>query len=95
MKSSSHTFYRSEKKSRIVADLQANSSVLVIGEPGCGKSTLRKSVAFALQDLGFKVVVAMPNASKQMLKSIAEDLGIDTKTIEGKAMTCDRPVFEQ
>lgn len=83
----SPTLYRSAEKNRIIAALQANSSLLVVGEAGCGKSTLGKRVATELEDLGFAVVLTAPNSSKQMLKSIATELGVDTETLEGKAMT--------
>lgn len=83
----SPTLYRSAEKNRIVAALQANSSLLVVGEAGCGKSALGKCVATELEDLGFPVVLAVPNSNKQMLKSIATELGVDTEHIEGKAMT--------
>lgn len=83
----SPTFYRVEEKNRIVAALQADSSLLVIGEPGCGKTTLGESVATELAQIGFSIVFASPATPKQMLLSVANQLGAETETIEGKALT--------
>ncbi|MBE9193348.1 ATP-binding protein [Gloeocapsopsis crepidinum LEGE 06123] len=80
-------FYRGEEKNRIVAALKADSSLLVIGEPGCGKTTLVDSVAAALAEAGFPLATINPATPKQILLSIASQLGTDTESIEGKALT--------
>jgi len=79
--------YRSREKSRIVAALQANSSLLVVGEAGCGKSVLGEAVAEELQQMGYKVAIAAPATVKQSLLLIAEEIGVDIETMEGKALT--------
>ncbi|MGB7416328.1 MAG: ATP-binding protein [Thermosynechococcaceae cyanobacterium] len=79
--------YRSTEKNRIVAALQANSSLLVVGEAGIGKSVLGEAVAEELQELGFTVAIAHPLTVKQALSDIANQLGVDTETLEGKSLT--------
>ncbi|MGB7417393.1 MAG: ATP-binding protein [Thermosynechococcaceae cyanobacterium] len=79
--------YRSTEKNRIVAALQANSGLLVVGEAGIGKSVLGEAVAEELQELGFTVAIAHPLTVKQALSDIAHQLGVDTETLEGKSLT--------
>lgn len=79
--------YRSAEKRRIIAALQANSSLLVVGEAGCGKSFLGEVVAEELQTLGFSVAIAEVATAKQTLVSVAEQLGVETESMEGKAFT--------
>lgn len=79
--------YRSAEKRRIVAALQANSSLLVVGEAGCGKSVLGEAVAEELQQLGYTVAIAEVATVKQSLASVAEQLGIEAETMEGKTLT--------
>jgi Holliday junction resolvasome RuvABC ATP-dependent DNA helicase subunit len=79
--------YRSREKKRITAALLANSSILVIGEPGSGKSFLAQLITQEVRDQGFLVSSPGSGTAKQAFMAIAEDLGIDTDTIEGKAMT--------
>jgi Holliday junction resolvasome RuvABC ATP-dependent DNA helicase subunit len=82
--------YRSRKKNRIVAALLANSSLLVIGEPGSGKTFLAQTVIEELQDRGFTVATPPIGTVKQILVDIATDLGVDTETLEGKSMTAQQ-----
>jgi hypothetical protein len=79
--------YRSAEKRRIIAALQADSSLLVVGEPGCGKSLLGVAVVDELQSLGFRVAVAKPLSAKQALVDLANQLDVDTETLEGRSMT--------
>lgn len=79
--------YRSAEFRRIVAALQANSSLLVVGEAGSGKSVLGEAVAEDLKALGFPVAVAKPATAKQTIASIAEQLGVDTTNLEGNNLT--------
>lgn len=79
--------YRNREKSRIVAALQANSSLLVVGEAGCGKSVLGEAVAEDLRALGFSVAVAKPATPKQTIVDIANQLGVDTEDLEGKSLS--------
>jgi superfamily II DNA or RNA helicase len=83
--------YRSAEKNRIVAALQANSSLLVVGEAGIGKSVLGEAVAEELQELGFTVAIAHPLTVKQALLDIANQLGVDTETSQhGSIVGSDR-----
>lgn len=79
--------YRNAEKRRIVAALQANSSLLIVGEAGSGKTVLGEAVADDLSELGFTVVHAKPLSTKQTLIDIAEQLGVDPQNLEGKALT--------
>lgn len=83
------TCYRVSERDRIVAALQANSSVLVVGETGSGKTTLGEFVAQKLQEMGFRVAIIKPIASKQLLTRLADVLGVDTTDLEGRALTMD------
>jgi len=78
--------YRVEEKNRIVAALQADSSLLAVGEPGCGKTTLVDSVAATLASVGFSLAIVSPATPKQILLSIAAQLGAETESLEGKAL---------
>jgi hypothetical protein len=84
---SSDTFYRCAEQRRIVAALQADSSLLVVGESGIGKSVLGAAVAQELQTLGFMVAISRPLTAKQALIDVATQLGVETETLEGKALT--------
>jgi hypothetical protein len=79
--------YRSTEKRRIVAALQANSSLLIVGEAGGGKTALSEFVAEELELLGFTVVTVKPSTAKQMVVAIALQLGVDAESLEGKALT--------
>ncbi|PSF33909.1 9-O-acetyl-N-acetylneuraminate esterase [Aphanothece hegewaldii CCALA 016] len=79
--------YRNTEKRRIVAALLANSSLLVVSEPGGGKTFLAEVVIDDLLSQGFAVAAPAIGTVKQMLLEIAGDLSIDTETIEGKTMT--------
>ncbi|MBW4553619.1 MAG: ATP-binding protein [Aphanocapsa sp. GSE-SYN-MK-11-07L] len=79
--------YRSAEKRRIVAALQANSSLLVVSESGGGKTTLSECVTEELELLGFTVVTVKPSTAKQMLVAIALQLGVDSESLEGKQLT--------
>lgn len=84
----SPTLYRVEQKERIVAVLLANSSLLVVGEPGCGKTTLGDVVAFELAEDGFPLAKVNPTTPKQILLSIAKQLdATPMEALEGKALT--------
>lgn len=79
--------YRSTEKRRIVAALLANSSLLVVSEPGGGKTFLAEVVIDDLLYQGFSIAAPSIGTVKQMLLEIAGDLSIDTETLEGKTMT--------
>lgn len=79
--------YRAAEKRRIVAALQADSSLLAVGESGSGKTTLGEFVATELEELGFTIAHIEPSTVKQALVSVAEQLGVDTESLEGKQLT--------
>jgi hypothetical protein len=79
--------YRSTEKRRIVAALQANSSLLIVGEAGGGKTTLSEFVTEELELLGFTVVTVKTSTAKQMVVAIALQLGVDAESLEGKQLT--------
>lgn len=79
--------YRAQEKRRIIAALQADSSLLVVGEAGCGKSALCEFVTLEMQELGFLTAVSQPATTKQTLLGIADQLGVDNETLEGKPLT--------
>jgi hypothetical protein len=82
--------YRQQELNRIIASLLSNNSILVVGEEGSGKSTLAVAVVEKLEQDGFVVINCEPTTPKQMLKEIAEHLGVDTYSIDGKALTTDK-----
>ncbi len=82
--------YRQQELNRIVASLLSNNSILVVGEEGSGKTTLAVAVVEKLEQDGFAVINCEPTTPKQMLKEIAEHLGVDTHNIDGKALTTDK-----
>lgn len=83
-------FYRSEEKEQCLAALKAKASILVTGCAGSGKSVLLESVAQELEDEGHKVVRCETVTARQFLLHIAENLEVETTTLEGKAMKIDQ-----
>lgn len=59
--------YRNKEKNRIVAALIANSSLLVVGEPGSGKSFLGQAVQQDLIESGFISATIKSGTVKQIL----------------------------
>ena len=82
----SKPIYRKKELKRIVSTLQANSSLLVVGEAGCGKTFLANAVEERLADLGFVVGRMKAGTIKYIFLNLAEDLGVPTETLEGKAL---------
>jgi ABC-type dipeptide/oligopeptide/nickel transport system ATPase subunit len=82
--------YRHLELRRIVATLLADSSILVAGEQGIGKSTLATAAVKMLQAKGFKVAFIKPATSKEMLLEIAKQLSVETQNIEGKSLNTER-----
>jgi hypothetical protein len=79
--------YRGSEFRRIVAALQANSSLLVVGEAGCGKTFLSQAITAELTEMNFQVAVTKPGTVKQILSEIAAQLGVDTENLDGKALS--------
>jgi len=73
-----------------VASLLANSSILVVGDEGSGKSVLANAVAQRLAEDGFNFAFVEPASPKQMLLEMAEQLGVDSQNLEGKALTVEQ-----
>ena len=83
-------FYSEEQKRRIVSILQANSSILVVGETGCGKTTLAKNILLEVQEIGFIAALCEPAVtSKQFLIKVAKELGVDIENLDGKRLTTE------
>ena len=82
----SPTCYRYRKKNRIVAALIANSSLLVVGEPGAGKSFLGRAVKLDLIESGFTTATIKSGTVKQILVDLARQLDVDTESLEGKSL---------
>lgn len=82
--------YRLSELRRIQASLLAGSAILVAGEEGSGKSYLVHAVTEQLLAEGFNVAVVEPATPKQMLKEIADQLGIEQESLEGKALSADQ-----
>ena len=85
--SDSLQIYRGKEFRRIVAALQANSSLLVVGEAGCGKTFLAQAIAAELTAMNFQIAVTKPGTVKQILSEIAEQLGVDTENLDGKTLS--------
>lgn len=79
--------YRASEKQRIVASLLADSSLLVVGEAGAGKSALGEYVVAELQQAGFVAMLVAPAATKQCLTGLAQALGVELVDLEGKPLT--------
>jgi AAA domain len=87
----SFRIYRLEEKSRLLAALKANGSILLCGEEGIGKTVVLNAIAQDLIAEGYQIaVIATPATSRQMLISIAEQLEVDTINMEGKALTAEK-----
>ncbi|PAX51450.1 9-O-acetyl-N-acetylneuraminate esterase [Brunnivagina elsteri CCALA 953] len=82
--------YRQTELNRIIASLLANGSLLIAGEEGCGKSVLASVVVEKLQEDGFVVAHIEPTTPKQMLVEIAYQLGVETQSLEGKALSAEQ-----
>ena len=70
--------YRMLELERVLASLRANSSILVVGEEGSGKSVLADAVVESLTDEGFTVIEIDITTPKYMLKDVADQLGVPT-----------------
>ena len=82
--------YRQQEFDRVKASLLANSSILIVGEEGSGKSTLAYAVVDSLEESGWLVAFIEPASLKQMLLSIAEQLEVETQSLEGKALNTEQ-----
>ena len=62
--------YRLEEKSRLLAALKANGSILLCGEEGIGKTVVLNAISQDLIAEGYQIaVIATPATSRQMLIS--------------------------
>ncbi|WP_017711173.1 ATP-binding protein [Prochlorothrix hollandica] len=76
-----------EQIDQAIAALLEGESILLLGEPGSGKSTVARSVQFAMEEQGYTVANSTYlGASKALLIEIAEALGIplEQETESGK-----------
>ncbi|MEO1134691.1 MAG: AAA family ATPase [Cyanobacteria bacterium J06639_1] len=76
--------YREREKNRIIASLQAGSSLLVVGDGGCGKTFLARLVAAELEEAGFAVALLRPTTVKDFIGRLAVAFDIDMENLEGK-----------
>lgn len=81
--------YRNQERDRIVATLKADSSIVVVGKEGIGKTALTEAVVCKLTEEGFKVVQLQQATPKNMLKQMADQLDLRTETLEGKMLSAD------
>jgi hypothetical protein len=83
--------YRVEEKSRVLAALKANGSILLCGDEGSGKTVLMGGICADLQLEGFELaIVYTPATQRQMLINICEQLEIETIDLEGKVLTVEK-----
>jgi hypothetical protein len=76
---------RATEIKQAVEALRSKQSLLVIGEPGAGKTTLGERVKAQLEANGFSVAMASySGAAKETLTAIADQLGISTVTDDEK-----------
>ncbi|WP_448604824.1 AAA family ATPase [Thermoleptolyngbya sp.] len=72
---------RQAELEQCVAALLGRQSLLVLGEPGAGKTTLGQAVAARLEAEGYTVAIASYGGSaKETLTTIANGLGVNTMT---------------
>jgi len=77
---------RQQEVDQVVTTLASGQGLLVLGEPGAGKSALAAEVGSRLVEQGYTVATATYNgAAKETLMAIADQVGVDVMT-EG-----DRP----
>ena len=80
----SSSFYRSKELKQVTSALLACESLLVIGEPGIGKSHFALKLAEGLVKADYPHVVLTMGTQKQTLEAVVKSLGIDPETLEGK-----------
>jgi Holliday junction resolvasome RuvABC ATP-dependent DNA helicase subunit len=72
---------RKAETEQITEAIVSNQSLLVLGEPGAGKTSLGRQVRQRLEKQGFEVAIAnYSGAAKETLTAIAEQLGVSTMT---------------
>lgn len=81
--------YRQAELERIIASLKAASQILITSGEGMGKSFLAHSVYEQLSSQGFTVALIEPASPKQMLTNLANSLGVETRNLEGRAISAD------
>lgn len=84
---------REAEITQVSSALLAQQSLLVLGEPGAGKSWLGQKVADLLKGMGYQVAIANYGGSaKETLIGICDQLGIPTVTQDDrpKAMTAEQ-----
>lgn len=76
---------RRTETDRIVEAVLSSDSLLVLGEPGSGKTTLAKTVKARLEQEGYDVALAnYSGAAKETLTAIADQLGVSLVTDDDK-----------
>jgi len=81
--------YRQPERDRIAASLKAAGQILICSGEGLGKTYLCQLVRDAIASEGFIVCLIDPASPKQILNDIAEALGVETRNLEGRAISAD------
>jgi hypothetical protein len=72
-----------------VASLKAAQQILITSSEGMGKTFLLNQVSDRLTSEGFTVCKIEKSSPKIMLTQMANILGVETKSLEGKSLTSD------
>lgn len=76
---------RLEELRQVVAAALKGEGLLVLGEPGAGKSTLAQATVQELNERGYKVAIAgYDGSAKETLSVLAEQLSVDLMTDDEK-----------
>jgi len=73
----------------ILNSLKAASQILVVSGEGMGKSFLLREVYDGLIQEGYQVLLLEPATPKVLLTSMCDQLGVSTKSVEGKSLTVE------
>lgn len=75
---------RKQEIDQITEILLSNESLLVLGEPGAGKTTVGEKVRSNLEHKGYSVaMVKYSGSAKDLLEELCDQLGVDTKYSDG------------
>ena len=72
-----------------MASLKAAQQILITSSEGMGKTFLLNQVSDRLTSEGFTVCKIEKSSPKIMLTQMANILGVETKSLEGKSLTSD------
>jgi hypothetical protein len=76
---------REKEATQITEALLSGQSLLVLGEPGAGKTTLAEEVRSRLRKQGYQTAIASYSGSaKDLLEELADQMGVDLLTDDEK-----------